>query len=79
MLFCYYREDLTCNLPRLECHQLNSDDESQDVGSILANTPDSNDTDEINEEYAITFDLPGKGYFSFLLIFLLYNYLIFLC
>ncbi|CAE1298624.1 unnamed protein product [Acanthosepion pharaonis] len=52
------KEDLTCNLPRLECHQLNSDDESQDVGSILANTPDSNDTDEINEEYAITFDLP---------------------
>ncbi|XP_036363894.1 unconventional myosin-IXAa isoform X7 [Octopus sinensis] len=52
------KEDLTCNLPRLECQQLSSDDESNSVEGLLSNAPDCTDADETNEEYAVTFDLP---------------------
>ncbi|GAB1606082.1 unconventional myosin-IXAa-like [Argonauta hians] len=53
------KEDLTCNLPRLECQQMSSDDDSDGVAGLLSSVgPDGTDNDESNEEYAVTFDLP---------------------
>lgn len=53
-----YRENLTSLLPALECRHLSSDDDglSTDGMDSIYDTAD----EEENEEYALTFDLPGR-------------------
>lgn len=56
--FHSYRENLTSLLPALECRHLSSDDDglSTDGMDSIYDTAD----EEENEEYALTFDLPGR-------------------
>lgn len=58
MKFHSYRENLTSLLPALECRHLSSDDDglSTDGMDSIYDTAD----EEENEEYALTFDLPGR-------------------
>ena len=59
LLGAFFREELTYDLPTLECRMTSSDEDIRSTDDLESTADELDCSNSPEQEYAVTFDLPG--------------------